>query len=130
MTIAAILLTLHVFGFFTLESDFSNGVVAGFQGGLLTGLIALMTVYILKYQMALKDERKMKLQYNKENDERMKTIKQKVGGNIVLFYSVVLIFAGIIAGYFNITVFYTLVLTAMFQLNVSGFLKIYLLRRY
>jgi hypothetical protein len=132
MIAAAVILSLQVFGFFgaELESDFSNGVVSGLQSGLLTGLILVFTFFIIRYQRATQDIVKLKLLQNKENDERTKAIKQKSGGNIVIFYSVVFILAGIIAGYYNTTVFYTLIVCAVFQLNVSAFLKIYFLKRY
>lgn len=132
MIVAAVILSLQVFGFFgaELESDFSNGVVTGLQSGLLTGLILVFTFFIIRYQRATQDIVKLKLLQNKENDERTKAIKQKSGGNIVIFYSVVFILAGIIAGYYNTTVFYTLIVCAVFQLNVSAFLKIYFLKRY
>jgi len=129
---AAMLLLLQVSGFFgaDLKSDFSNGMVSGFQSGLLTALIGVFTVFIIRYRMALKDQMKLKLFYNQENDERKKVIKQKSGGNIVIFYSVVIIFAAIIAGYFNTTVFYTLIACVLFQLSVSSLLKFYYLRKY
>ncbi len=132
MIVAAVILSLQVFGFFgaELESDFSNGVVTGLQSGLLTGLILVFTFFIIRYQRATQDIVKLKLLQNKETDERTKAIKQKSGGNIVIFYSVVFILAGIIAGYYNTTVFYTLIVCAVFQLNVSAFLKIYFLKRY
>ncbi|HOO33793.1 MAG TPA: hypothetical protein PLB99_11725 [Thermotogota bacterium] len=129
---AAILLLLQVSGLLStkLESEFSTGMVSGFQSGLLTALIAVFTVVIVRYQKALKDKMKLQLLYNRENDERKKIIKQKSGGNIVIFYSVVIVFAAIIAGYFNTTVFHTLVACALFQLVVSSLLKLYYLKKY
>ena len=50
-------------------------------------------------------KKELKIQYNKENDERMKAIKAKAGMPMLLITSIVMIIVGVIAGYFNFTIF-------------------------
>jgi hypothetical protein len=75
--------------------------------------------------MAIKDERKLKMAYNRENDERMKAIRAKAGMPMLLITSVMMVIAAIIAGYFNIVVFYTLTAAAMMQLLLGVSVKLY-----
>jgi len=110
------------------EEPFSSGIIDGFQSGLLAALVGIFCVFIINYLMVMKDEKKLRLWYNRENDERRKQIKLKAGGNVVLINSVIIIFSGIVAGYFNEIVFFSLIGCALFQLLVSSVIKIYLLQ--
>jgi len=107
--------------------DLSTGFIDGFQSGLLAAMVGLFVVFIIKYLLIYRDEKKLKLWYNHENDERRQQIKLKAGGNLVIINSVILLFAGIIGGYFNVVIFYSVIACALFQLLVSAFIKIYLL---
>ncbi|MDK2952373.1 MAG: hypothetical protein PWQ77_2038 [Kosmotogales bacterium] len=108
------------------EETFSSGFIDGFQSGLLAALVGIFCVFIINYLIVMKDERKLRLLYNRENDERRKQIKLKSGGNVVLINSIIIIFAGIVAGYFNEIVFFSLIGCALFQLLVSAVIKMYL----
>lgn len=110
------------------EEPFSSGFIDGFQSGLLAALVGIFCVFIINYSIVMKDEKKLRLWYNRENDERRKQIKLKSGGNVVLINSIIIIFAGIIAGYFNEIVFFSLIGCALFQLLVSTVIKMYLLQ--
>lgn len=110
------------------EEPFSSGFIDGFQSGLLAALVGIFCVFIINYLIVMKDERKLRLLYNRENDERRKQIKLKSGGNVVLINSIIIIFAGIIAGYFNEIVFFSLIGCALFQLLMSTVIKVYLLQ--
>ncbi len=110
------------------KEPFSSGFIDGFQSGLLAALVGIFCVFIINYLIVMKDERKLRLWYNRENDERRKQIKLKAGGNVVLVNSVIIIFVGIIAGYFNEVVFFSLIGCALFQLLVSVVIKIYLIQ--
>jgi hypothetical protein len=100
-----------------------------FQGGALVAICILSSLNIIKYIKILKDDNKLKLKCNKENDERFKTIKSKAGIPIVPVLSVLMIMSGIIAGYFNTTVFYTLIIVAMCQILISGVIKLIYIKK-
>jgi len=112
----------------TPEGDeLSTGFIDGFQSGLLAAMMGLFVVFIIKYLLIYRDEKKLRLWYNHEKDERRQQIKLKAGGNLMIINSVILLFAGIIGGYFNVIIFYSVVACALFQLLVSAVIKIYLL---
>ena len=107
------------------NAGISGGALSGFQLGLITGLGVLALTQLVKLSMAMKDERKLKMAYNRENDERMKAIRAKAGMPMLLITSVMMVIAAIIAGYFNIVVFYTLTAAAMMQLLLGVSVKLY-----
>jgi len=69
------------------------------------------------------------LEFNKENDERLKAIKAKAGLPMVLVTSVLMIIAGVIAAYFNATVFIVLIVAAVCQMMISGIVKLIYMRK-
>ncbi len=119
----------NVFGIEGREG-FNAGMMTEFQTGLLAGISAIFIYLIIRYNLAMRDSTKLKKLYNIEHDERRKEIKQKSGGNVIIFSSVIIIFGGIILGNYNEMVFYSLIGCAIFQLNLCAILKIYYLRRY
>jgi len=125
LTVSSVILTSDGQG-----ESFSEGMMAGFRNGLLVAMILLFTVNIIKYRKIMNDDKQLRLAFNKENDERRQQIKLKAGGNLVIINSVILLFAGIIGGYFNIVIFYSVIGCAVFQLFVSAVIKLYLLRKY
>lgn len=110
--------------------DLFTGKLIGFQCGLSGSLLLPFIFMISRYTVIMKDETKLRKLYNWENDERKKEIKQKAGGNVILLCSVSIIFAGIVAGYFNEIVFYSLIGCALFLLHVSIVLKLYYTKKY
>ena len=113
-----------VYDVFFASETLRNMIVFEFLGGVLAAICILSSLNIIKYNKILKDDNKLKLEYNKENDERFKTIKSKAGLPIVPVLSILMIISGIIAGYFNIIIFYTLIIVAMCQILISGFIKL------
>ena len=111
-------------GFFK-KSD----VISGFQLGFLTGIGLVALVMLFKYSKAIKDDIKLQMLYNKENDERLGSIRQKAGMPMLMITSSIMIFAGIIAGYVNEIVIYTLILTAIIQMTLGGMVKIYYMKK-
>lgn len=105
-----------------------NSVLMGFQTGLVIGLIALIIVYMVRLTIALKDDKQLKIWYNKEHDERLKTIRAKSGMPMLLITSLMMICAAVVAGYYNPIVFYTLVVAAMIQLTAGVLVKLYYLK--
>lgn len=120
---------MGVYGVFFAPESLKNMTVFEFQGGVLAAVCILSSINIIKYNKILKDDNKLKLECYKENDERFKTIKSKAGIPIVPVLSVLLIMSGIIAGYVNITVFYTLIIVAMCQLIISIIVKFIYIKR-
>jgi hypothetical protein len=97
--------------------------------GLIFGFGILSLYLLCKYGIAIKDDTKLKILYNKEYDERQNLIRQKAGMPMLMITSGIMIFAGIIAGYISESVFYTLILAAMVQLTLGATVKIYYMRK-
>lgn len=100
-----------------------------FQSGIITGLGAIACILIARYRTILQDEKKLRLQYNKENDERYKTIQRKAGMPMLLLTSALMTIAGIIVGYFNITIFFTLIIAALCQVIIGCIVKIVYMKK-
>lgn len=113
---------------FWASSEIAESFIFGFQTGAGIALGMIAAIYIIRYRMLLKNEKKLQLQYNKENDERYQAIRVKAGLPFMLVASVVIIIAGIVAGYFNFTVFCTLIAVAYCQMLACGLLKVYYMR--
>lgn len=111
------------------DSTMSDGFVAGFQFGLILAIGVLSLVDVIKLSRIVKDEIKLKVLYNKEHDERLKAIRSMAGQPIMLVTAVLMIIAAIIAGYFNIVVFYTLVAAVLVQLTISATVKLICMKK-
>lgn len=123
-----ILVGILVFLITRTETDGVNSVLLGFQTGLVMGLMALTVVYIMRLVRALKNDKQLKIWYNKEHDERLKTIRAKSGMPMLLITSLMMICAAVVAGYYNPIVFYTLVIAGMLQLAAGVLVKLYYLK--
>ncbi len=106
----------------------SDGFVAGFQFGLIVSIFGLAVFDIIKLSLAINDETKLKVLYNKEHDERLIAIRNKAGAPMIVVTSILMVLAAIVAGYFNIVVFYTLVIAVATQLSVSVMVKLYCMK--
>lgn len=125
---ALIAVGLGVYNVFWAGSEVTKSYIFGFQTGAGITLGIFAVIFIIHYRILLRDEKKLQLQFNKENDERYKAIRGKAGLPLMLITSVAMVIAGIIAGYFNYTVFYTLIAAAYCQMLVCGFLKTYYMK--
>lgn len=103
--------------------------ITDFQSGFMLGLAIVSLFMLIKYRKLLKDDRGLKEAYLKETDERMILIRSKAGMPALLITSVIMIFAGIIAGYFNILVFYSLLAAGVCQLLLGVCLKFYYMHK-
>lgn len=123
---------LGVYSFFVVGSpekgSMSDGIILGFQFGIIFGIGMLSLLQIIKLGMVIKDDKKLKMLYNQEHDERLKTIRSKAGIPMLMITSELMLIAAIISGYFNIVVFYTLVIAAIIQLSIGVILKLYYLK--
>ncbi len=99
--------------------NFITGMITG-MGCAGSIIAAIITVQQTK---ALKDENKLRQLYIAEHDERCRLILQKAGHPIIIYLSLCLIAAGMIAGFFNIAITIALTAAAIFQLLVSCIVK-------
>lgn len=137
ITDACLMLMAVVLGIFCIlsmgsqadDGTMAEGFVAGFQFGLVISIGVLSLVDFIKLSRAIKDETKLRVLYNKEHDERMKTIRSKAGQPLLTITSVLMVIAAIIAGYFNFIVFFTLVAAVLGQLAVSAGVKLVCLKK-
>ena len=109
----------------TIKDSLSFSFQCGFSAA---GSLALVSM-LVRYRRALSNEQKLKVLYNQENDERMKTIRAKAGVPMVLILSIILVLVGNIIGYFNETVFFVLICVAIFQLFASAAVKFYYMKK-
>lgn len=108
-----------------VEGSLSEGIVSGFQFGLILGIGILALIETIKLNKVIRDEKRLRMHFNAEQDERLKAIRSKAGMPMLLITSVLMLIAAIIAGYVNITVFYTLIAAAMVQLTIGLIVKVY-----
>lgn len=111
------------------DGTMAEGFLAGFQFGLIMSIGALALVDLVKLRRAVNDETRLRMLYNKEHDERLKAIRSKAGQPLLTVTSVLMVIAAIIAGYFNFTVFFTLVVAVLAQLAVSAGVKLVCLKK-
>ena len=100
-----------------------------FQAGFSAALGVLFAVQMIRYGMMLRDETKLRLAYNKSNDERLQAIRAKAGMPLLMVASVCMIVAGILAGYFDVTISITLIVAAVFQLLLGISAKLFYTRK-
>lgn len=97
----------------------------GFQMGLICTIALFCAYSIMKLQKILGNEESIRAFYIKEHDEREEAIREKTGGTVLYTCGVLIILAGVIAGYFNPVVFISLVCSGAFLLLVKKVLRIY-----
>ncbi|MFA5524757.1 MAG: hypothetical protein WDA24_10410 [Tissierellales bacterium] len=118
-----------VYGFFAMASrTMEDGTFAEFQLGLLFGIGVRAIIEIVKLSMVMKDNKKLKMLYNKENDERLKLIRSKSGMPMLMITSTLMLIAAVISGYFNTVVFLTLIIAATVQLLIGVIVKLYCMK--
>lgn len=127
-----IIVLIGVYGFFAAAGSeqgiMADGIVSSFQFGIIFGMGMLALIQIIKLQRVIKDDKKLEMLYNRENDERFKAIRSKAGMPMLIITSLIMLLAGIIAGYFNVIVFYTLVIAGIVQLSIGTIVKLYYMK--
>jgi len=105
-------------------------LLKGFQFGLLS-IVSILFIYLMsRYTMIIRNENELKELYFAEYDERYKMIREKTGGTTILICAIIILLGGIIGGYFNEIVFFTLVGCSLFLFIVRKVLTIYYRRKY
>lgn len=97
----------------------------GFINGLTLGIEIVSVFWVFRIRKALKDDNLLKELYIKEFDERENLVKLKSGSILISKIAITTFLVSIIASFFNIVVFYTLVITGIFLILVSSLLKVY-----
>ena len=123
--IVALLVVMLLYNQFLAPAVWKDNIVFSFQCGFSSAASIGLVFLIAKYSKAVNDEEKLRLLYNQEHDERMSAIRSKAGAPMVIVQSMLLMFAGMIAGYYSETVFFTLELAALGQLLISVAVKFY-----
>jgi len=128
LMVVTLVLCMH---FFVIKSvDGASGNLFSFLEGGVIGLDLVAMFYMIQYRKALENDEKLKKMYNEEHDERTQFIRQKSGFPFFTAAAAALIVGGVVAGYINSTVSYTMgacgILIILYQLA----LKFYFKRKY
>ena len=123
----AILMATNFWNHFSPKSGGDNFMdfFQGFQLGIAMAFLIFAAVNIIRYRKILQSEEAIRNFYIKEHDERTAAIWSKSGGTVLYTCGILIIGAAIVAGYFDPTVFITLVLCGIFLLLVKKGLCIY-----
>lgn len=120
---------MGIFDVFGATEQMRENYIFEFQCGFIAALGVMSVLLTMRYRKAMKNEEKLQLLFNKENDERLKAIKAKAGIPMLLITSLAMILSGVIAGYFNLTVAYTLIAASVCQLLVACIAKIIYMKK-
>lgn len=119
------LIFLGIGNFLLKDQPRLNDLALGFINGLTLGIEIICVFWVFKIRKALKDDKMLRELYIDEHDERKNFIKLKSGSNLIGKIALGIFVASILASYFNMVVFYTLVITGIFLILVSLSLKLY-----
>lgn len=126
---AAMILVFLALGFYTRTFLLNiDAYIIGFISGILTSGIVMSVIIVIRYSRIIKDDTKLKMEYNRENDERMKAIRSKAGMPMIMFTSVGMIIAGILLSYYDPFIFKVLSMAAACQLTAAVIAKAYYTR--
>lgn len=130
MLLMSIVMTILLIGYLLMIKNYEKFPslsidIISFQGGVLIGMTLLFLIDVFKKVRVLRDEELLKKLYIKEKDERRMMIMQKTGSIGINICILGLGISTIISGFFNETVFFTLLATTMFTALVKGVFKIY-----
>ena len=99
--------------------------IRGFLTGLIIAFELLFVVYIALYGRMLKNEEALRKQYIRETDERNQAIQEKIGGIGYQFLPILLLTTTVVSGFFNQTVFFTLLVCTFAVILFKAALKLY-----
>lgn len=125
LAVIALALAVYIYGMFGSEPDGSagEGFIAGFPCGICIGLFLMCVFTVFRCAAMLRDEKKLRLGYNRDNDERMKLIRAKAGYPFSVVTAVIMIIVGLLLSRVNMTVSLTAIACACGQLIVSVLFK-------
>ena len=102
----------------------------GMLSGAASGILGLMLFSLIRTNRALKDEQKLKKMYIEANDERMIQIWTAARASSTQATLLIGLVAGMIAGYFSMTVSITILALEFFLALTGGAFKLYYTRKY
>lgn len=122
-----ILFAAKVLHWFTpvVQNQHYTDFFSGFQFGMLLGIELFLVYRIAYYQGVLKSDKKLRIIYIKENDERNLEIQKRSGIESYKFTIVILLAGAMIVGYFSMGGFIALVGAALVEILVRLGLYIY-----
>ena len=115
---------------FDADGTAFEGFFYGFQLGILAAMIGYLVYDWVKTHMALRNDEKLKSLYIEETDERKKMIERELGKMASRMSYFGLIFAAIVSGFYNETVFSTLVAVLLGLAAIQIFGKVYYNRKF
>jgi tellurite resistance protein TehA-like permease len=107
MALGTITLALSII-FSTGSHAYLSAFLSGVYSGVGSALIALSVIFIIKTRKILKDEIKLKQKRLEEQDERNQMITQKAIYSAAIILNILVYIGLMIAGIFNLVVFWTL----------------------
>ncbi|MDF2589140.1 MAG: hypothetical protein K0S41_2981 [Anaerocolumna sp.] len=127
MSIVTLLIGITIIFLMIIQKQLPNvpDFIRGFQFGAFSGLELIMIYYIVKDIISINDEKSLRKLYIKETDERTKAIMQQTGDIGMTICMIGLAFATIVAGFFDQTVFFSLLGATIFTSTIRGVLKLY-----
>ncbi len=102
----------------------------GFVSGAGTGIAALMLFYIIRTSRALRNEETLRKLYIKDNDERQIQIWTSARALATQIFLMGGLAAGVIAGYFSMTVGVTILACTVVHSLIAMGCKLYYSRKY
>lgn len=102
----------------------------GFVTGASFGVLALMVYGFIRNILALKDDKKLKKLYVKENDERQNQIYAQALRSAMQTCLILGLVAVIISGYFSVTVSLTLLICVFVSSILCMLFKLYYLKKF
>ncbi|HKM04443.1 MAG TPA: hypothetical protein VJZ04_07580 [Lachnospiraceae bacterium] len=107
-----------------------EGFIKGFNVGAFTGVEFIFLFYIVRNLIVIADEKKLKKQYIKENDERACLIVQKMGSVGMIVVMIIFLFMTIVSGFLNKVAFFSF-LSAIVVVEITMIvLKVYYSKKF
>ena len=102
----------------------------GFVSGASMGVLALMLFGLVRNLLAMKDEKKLKKLYIKENDERTIQVWTSARAAALQAFLLLGLVAIVAAGYFSVTVSLTILGCVWFASIIGLLFKVYYSKKY
>lgn len=102
----------------------------GFSVGILIAALGFLVKEIIECEKALKSENKLRKLYIKETDERVKLIREKIGGKGLDLLFFVIVLAAAISSFWNTMVSITLIAVTGCIAIIKLALKAYYWKKY
>ena len=99
-----------------------------FLNGAISSVVVYFIMVIPKYRKALRDEQMLRRLWNQEHDERMQAIRARAGAPTLIYTSMAMIAAALLAAPYNMTIAMTLLIAATAQLLISAIIKLTCMR--